>query len=219
MADNNELYNEYYTLHPYYALLRNIQDQTIALETQKNLLSVNLFRIDLNSRQIIAPPNYLDFIGVVGEHKSETITFQVDRYYEDVDLANMTIVIEYVNANGEGRVSPVIVRDFETFPDQILFDWIIDKDLLAAPGAVSFDVRFYMVGDAGDENPLNRYMVYSLRTRPFVSKVIDTLPLNMDEFEEEYKDSFAEDIEALLGATRALEQKIDNKKLLWIDIT
>lgn len=219
MADNNELYNEYYTLHPYYALLKNIQDQTIAIETQKSLLSINLFRIDLDSREIIAPPGYLDFLGVVGEHKSETITFQVDRYYEDVDLADMTIVIEYVNANGEGRVSPVIVKDFETFPNEILFDWVIDKDLLVAAGDVSFDVRFYMVGDAQDENPLNRYMVYSLRTKPFTSHVIDTLPLNMDEFEEEYKNSFAEELEALLGATTALERKIDNKKLLWIDIT
>ena len=223
MPENNtedlSLYEQYYQQHPYYALLKSISDKTVALEVQKNLLSVNLFRIDLNAREIIAPTGYLDFIGVVGEHKAETITFQVDRYYEDVDLADMTIVIEYVNADGEGRVSPVIARDFTTFDEKILFDWIIDQDFFRTAGEVQFDVRFYMVGDAQDTNTLNRALVYSLRTRPFVSKVVDTLPIDFEGMEEEYADSFASQIETLLGSVQALEQKINNKELYWIDIT
>ncbi len=216
--ENTNLYEQYYQQHPYYALLKSISDKTIALEVQKNLLSVNLFRIDLNAREIIAPPGYLDFIGVVGEHKAETITFQVDRYYEDVDLADMTIVIEYVNADGEGRVSPVLARDFTTFDEKILFDWIIDQDFFKTAGEVKFDVRFYMIGDAQDNNMLNRTMVYSLRTRPFVSHVVDTLPLDWDGMEEQYSDSFASQLETIIGATQALEQKIANKELYWIDI-
>ena len=218
MSEENTLYEQYYEAHPYYALLRDISARTIAVQNQKNLLSMNLFKIDLDARQIIAPPDYLDFIGVVGEHKAETITFQCDRYYEDVDLADMTIVVEYVNANGVGKVSPIIVRDFTTFPDQILFDWVIDSSFYEAPGVVQFDVRFYMVGDA-DDHSLNRALVYSLRTQPFKSKVIDTLPLDMDEFNEEYRDQFADDMEALLGATQALQRQINEKKHYWIDIT
>lgn len=220
MAENNtelNLFEEYYRSHPYYALLKDISDKTIAVQNQKNLLSVNLFRIDLDAREIIPPADYLDFIGVVGEHKAETITFQVDRYYEDVDLADMVIVIEYVNANGEGRVSPIIVRDFTTFENQILFDWIIDADLFATAGTVQFDVRFYMVGDADDQG-LNRALVYSLRTRPFVSQVLDTLPLDPDMFTEEYREKFADDLEALMGSTQALERKINEKKFYWTDI-
>ena len=68
-------YGEHYKLHPYYALLTDIYDRTIALEAQKSLISVNLFKIDLDSREIIPPADYLDFFGVVGEHKAETITF------------------------------------------------------------------------------------------------------------------------------------------------
>ena len=222
MPENNEnlsLYEQYYQQHPYYALLKSISDKTIALEVQKNLLSVNLFRIDLNAREIIAPVGYLDFIGVVGEHKAETITFEVDRYYEDVDLADMTIVIEYINADGEGRVSPVLARDFTTFDGKILFDWIIDQDFFRTAGEVQFDVRFYMVGDAEDNNVLNRALVYSLRTRPFVSQVLDTLPIDFEGMEEQYADSFASQIETLIGSTQALEQKINNKELYWIDIT
>lgn len=82
-----ESYETYYEAHPYYQLLKQIQDDTMAIEKMTDLLSVNLFRIDLDAREIIAPSDYLGFVGVVGEHVSETITFQCDRYYENVDLA------------------------------------------------------------------------------------------------------------------------------------
>lgn len=214
----NESYETYYEAHPYYQLLKNIQDKTIAIETMTDLLSVNLFRIDLDAREIIAPSDYLGFVGVVGEHESETITFQCDRYYENVDLAQMVIVVEYVNAEGEGRVCPILTRDFETFPNQILFDWILDSEITKKDGPISFDVRFYMVGDADDENPMNRGLVYSLRTRPFVSQIVETLPLDTDEFYEEYSDILANKFDALIASTAALENMIRNKELYWIDI-
>lgn len=214
----NESYETYYAEHPYYQLLKEIQDKTMAIEKMTDLLSVNLFRIDLDAREIIAPSDYLGFVGVVGEHVSETITFQCDRYYENVDLAQMVIVVEYVNAQGEGRVCPILTRDFDTFPNQILFDWILDSEITKNAGPVSFDVRFYMVGDADDENPLNRGLVYSLRTRPFVSQIIDTLPLDTDEFYEEYSDILANKFDALIASTAALENMIKNKELYWIDI-
>ena len=215
----NESYETYYEAHPYYQLLKNIQDKTIAIETMTDLLSVNLFRIDLDAREIIAPSDYLGFVGVVGEHESETITFQCDRYYENVDLAQMVIVVEYVNAEGEGRVCPILTRDFETFPNQILIDWILDSEITKKDGPISFDVRFYMVGDADDENPMNRGLVYSLRTRPFVSQIVETLPLDTDEFYEEYSDILANKFDALIASTAALENMIRNKELYWIDIT
>ena len=62
MSEENTLYEQYYEAHPYYALLRDISARTIAVQNQKNLLSMNLFKIDLDARQIIAPPDYLDFI-------------------------------------------------------------------------------------------------------------------------------------------------------------
>lgn len=204
----------------YARLLDKISRTTISANIRKNLYSVNLFKIDLDAREIIAPADYLDFIGVVGEHRAETITFQVDRYYEDVDLANMCIVVEYVNAQGDGRVSPILLRDFITFEDQdqILFDWVIDSEFYTAPGTVQFDVRFYMIGDSYDTNG-NRALVYSLRTKPFTSKIIDTLPLDSNEFEEEYEQQFASQIDQLIATADALKNDINNKKFYWTDIS
>jgi len=201
----------------YAALLARISDTVINANLRKNLASINLFKIDLDAREIIAPADYLDFIGVVGEHRAETITFQVDRYYEDVDLADMCIVVEYVNAQGEGRVAPILVRDFITFDNQILFDWVIDSDFYKEPGIVEFDVRFFMIGDSLDPDG-NRALVYSLRTKPFTSRILDTLPLDLTEFQEEYESQFASELDQLIGMRDALQSAIDNKKFFWKDI-
>ena len=202
----------------YGKILDKISREVISANLRKNLLSVNLFKIDLDAREITAPADYLDFIGVVGEHRAETITFQVDRYYEDVDLADMCIVVEYVNAQGDGRVSPILMRDFVTFEDKILFDWVIDSEFYTAPGIVQFDVRFFMIGDSYDTNG-NRSLVYSLRTKPFVSKIVDTLPLDLTEFEEQYEQQFATQIDQLIATADALKNDINNKKFYWTDIT
>ena len=220
MPNENNLsqYDEYYMQHPYYQLLKQIQDETMPVETLTDLLNVNLFYIDLDTREIIAPAGYPGFVGVTGEHKSEMITFQCDRYYENVDLASMVIVVEYVNANGEGRVCPIITRDFETFENQILFDWVLDSEITKSAGKVSFDVRFYMVGDADDEIALNRGLVYSLRTKPFESKILNTLPIDSDEIYQEYSNVLAPQFDTLIGLAQSLQQAIDNKKLPWNDL-
>ena len=205
-------------VHPYYQLLRGIQETTRAIEVMEDLASINLFTVDLDAREIIAPPDYLGFVGVAGEHESETITFKVDRYYENIDLANMTIVVEYINADGEGRVVPILTRDFQTFENQIMFDWILDSEITKKAGKVQFDIRFYMVGDAEDPVTQNRGLVYSLRTKPFESTILPTLPLNTDEFYEEYSEILADEFTSLIGAVRALDSKIDNKELLWVDV-
>jgi len=166
------------------ALLAGLQASVTSLEHKTNLDQIHLFTIDLNTRSISAPPEFQDFIGVVGEHKSETLTFQCDRYYDTVDLARMMIVVEYINADGEGRVSPIIMRDYTTFKDKIIFDWIIDSAMTGTAGIVQFDVRFYMIGAKLDDG--GSPLVYSLRTLPYRTKVVDTLPIDMKRMSLEY---------------------------------
>ena len=129
----------------------------------------------------------------------------------------MMIVVEYVNADGQGRVSPILMRDYTTFEDKIIFDWIIDAAMTGTAGIVQFDVRFYMVGAKLEEG--GSPLVYSLRTLPYQTKIVDTLPLDMQRFELEYKEQFATELEALLSATRTLEDQISNIHVYWNDLT
>ena len=51
--------------------------------------------IDLNTRTITAP----EFLSVTKDHNSETLYFMVDRYFDSVDLATMSCIVQYKNAN------------------------------------------------------------------------------------------------------------------------
>lgn len=199
----------------YEALLARLQASVTSLEHKTNLEQVHLFEIDLNTRSISAPPEFQDFIGVVGEHKSETLTFRCNRYFNTVDLARMMIIVEYVNADGQGRISPIVMRDYKE--NQILFDWVVDSGMTGSAGIVYFDVRFYMTGPELEDG--GHKLVYSLRTLPYVSRVVDTLPLDMQRFELEYKDQFATELEALLSATLRLQEQVAGIHVYWNDLT
>lgn len=218
-------------VNSYKALLKSLQDSVVVLEQKRDWNQVHLFEIDWNTRIITPPPEFQDYIGVTGEHKAETLTFRCARYYDGVDLSKAMIVVEYVNADGDGRVSPIIAKDFTTFPDEIIFDWTIDVGLLKKAGAVKFAVRFYQIGDPvytkfyDDEEKLQYisadeyHLTYSLRTIPFETNVVETLPLKDDVFEKQYADMAASEIDAFLGQIQALMKTIEEKELLWYDIT
>ena len=56
------------------------------------------FIIDANSRKINIPFEF-SFLGVIGDHKAETIYFEIDRYFDDEDLSTHTCVIQFANRN------------------------------------------------------------------------------------------------------------------------
>jgi len=181
-----------------------------SLEQQKNLDQIHLFEIDWDSRKIIPPSECQDFISVIDEHKATTLTFMCDRWFDDVDLARCSIVVEYVNALGTARVAPVIVKDFTTFKDKIIFDWTIDAGLTVKQGDVQFAIRFYHINDitwneanrtdnnngyswnedevlaqtSASDVPDTYKVVYSLRTIPFQTRIVGSLPLDFKDFEE-----------------------------------
>ena len=125
----------------YYDLLYRIQDEN------KPSLAVllpndeKIYEIDMNSRKIEAPK----YLSVELDHRAETIYFKVGRYYDKIDFANMTCVVQYINAKGEGRVYPVPFYDVETYADEnmMLFPWCIDGEATKASGNVTYSVRLY----------------------------------------------------------------------------
>jgi hypothetical protein len=44
------------------------------------------FSIDANTRDIIIPANFRKLVGVEGDHVAETLIFDIDRYFDFVDL-------------------------------------------------------------------------------------------------------------------------------------
>ena len=94
--------------------------------------SEQIFEIDLNKRSVETP----EFLSVQTDHTAETIYFKVNRYYDHVDLSNTICIIQYINAEGDGFVYPVPYFDITTFPNKILFPWVIGGNATKTAGTI-----------------------------------------------------------------------------------
>ena len=70
----------------------------------------DIYDIDLSARTINTP----EFIGVFRDHKSETIYFRVDRYYDYMDLSNTTCIIQYITPDKKAHIYAVPFYDILT---------------------------------------------------------------------------------------------------------
>ena len=130
------------------------------------------FIIDANSREINIPFEF-SFLGVIGDHKAETIYFEIDRYFDDEDLSTHTCVIQFVNKNpktlecNEG-LYPVTTMDINSIDGKIIFGWNIMNDVTQIAGDIHFSIRFYSIDS-------NNKFTYNFNTLTANSIILDTL--------------------------------------------
>ena len=70
----------------------------------------------------------------------------------------MACVVEYVNANNESRISPILVKDIISDPSYLIFGWCIHGDATRKAGTIKFAIRFYSIDLS------TKTFLYSLRT-------------------------------------------------------
>lgn len=106
------------------------------------------FIIDANSRAITIPADFKkNGIAVQGDDLAEVVYFEVDRYFDSMDLNNCEIFIQWETpkkANGSSvkSVSDVFIRDIESVPGKLIFGWAISDALTGSSGALKFSVKF-----------------------------------------------------------------------------
>lgn len=183
----------YYLANSYYNTLLDIQNNSgtqllkFDLTNEEDMIKP-LIEIDLNKRVIILPPEYDPeqggFLSLESDHLAEYLYFVVDRYYEDMDLFQTAIVVEYINAadKPESRVFPVMLKDITTMPGKIIFAWHIGNEATKAAGTIKFAVRFYLV------HPTEAKFEYNLNIQSSQSEI--KKGLGHIDWEEEYADIF-----------------------------
>lgn len=130
------------------------------------------FIIDANSRKINIPFEF-SFLGVIGDHKAETIYFEIDRYFDDVDLSEHTCIVQFINKNpktlkcNEG-LYPVTTMDINSIDGKIIFGWNIMNDVTQIAGDIYFSIRFYSIDS-------NNKFTYNFNTLTANSIILDTL--------------------------------------------
>lgn len=205
----------------YDRLLYQIQDENRPRTIPLLPSDEHIYQVDLNSRIIEAP----EFLSVEHEHYAETIYFEVDRWFDNVDLAFMTAVVQYINGNGDSFLYPVPYYDIETKPGKILLPWCISGAATAFPGTVKFAIRFYEIDLDSIERIYtgqgNQYVLsnegeavfkYSLSTLPAESKVL--YGMNEEQLSEEY--DIASDV--VFEIFQRLNEVSRQATLYWVDV-
>lgn len=121
-----------------------------------------VYEIDMNTRKITPPP----FIGVEGDHEAEYVFFQIDRYYDNIDLADAIGVILFKNAKNEEYYQIIPYYDIYSIEGKIIFPWVIQAPAALYGGTVSFSVKFFKI------NPTSKKLVYELNTLIAKTKVL-----------------------------------------------
>lgn len=100
-------------------------------------------------------------INITQESNSQVIPFEMPRYYDGIDLLQMTIQIHYLNADREENyASPINVSYSNT---KIRFYWLVANDATAKDGELQFEI---MASGAVNVPNTSTTKSYLWRTRP-----------------------------------------------------
>jgi len=146
--------------------------------------------INANTRAITVPAA-LRQIGVVGDKFAEIIFFEIDRYFDAVDLDTRQIYIEWEAPDGAGGVRKGVSRDFlkdtqsKSKEGKIIFGWLIGDELTKNVGTIRFAVRFVEwtdMSDSANKPESGTGLLYSFSSLPAQINVVESL--NYDLFED-----------------------------------
>lgn len=133
------------------------------------------FIINANARLIEVPASFAkNGVGVQGDELCEVLYFEIDRYFDAMDLDTADIYIEWTRPDGESGVSKPWVIDIESKPNKIIFGWALSSSITKEVGALKFAVRFFKWSD-GEHSKL----VYSWATQAQTVTIKSTLDFTL----------------------------------------
>lgn len=183
------------------ASLDELLQQTSASESAQDYLHDPIqFIIDSDLR-LVAISERGVVAGVVGDKKVNRINFQMPRYYNGFDMSTFATRVNYINA--AGQMNFYSVGDLTIENDSLYFTWLLDSDVTAYVGNVSFVVN--MRKTDGD---LVTQSFYTTITDKL--KVLDGLEVDISITPEEQHDLLAAMTDALALEKDKLLAEINN---------
>jgi hypothetical protein len=111
------------------------------------------YSIVSSEKDIVVDPTQ---INLTQEENSQFIPFKMPRYWDGIDLMDMSIKIRYINVNKDEDIdSPCNVKYNS---DSISFAWLVDRNVTALAGDVTFEIFATGVNEKGEN--------YTWRTKP-----------------------------------------------------
>jgi hypothetical protein len=122
-----------------------------------------VYEINLKSR-VISPPK---FIGVEADHEAEILYFQVDRYFDNMDLSQCLCGVQFKNAHGEEYIYIIPAYDILSIPGKMIISWDIQSPATKYGGTVEFAFKFFKIDKTSGE------LLYELNTQVCKTKVLN----------------------------------------------
>lgn len=194
----------------YYNAIQQIKDLNKPQYAILLPVDEKIYNIDLDNRSIEAP----EFLSLQTDHYAETVYFLVDRYYDNMDLADTICTVQYQNEKDkDGRIYLVPFFDITTYKkeNKILIPWQISGEATRNAGTITFSVRFFKLNDFA-ENGKKDY-IYSLNTKPAVSKILYGMDIDSENNENLYIP--ADIVTQLMNDIERVSRQSD---LYWIEI-
>lgn len=146
----------------YELFLSNLTKDTPSILKMRIPTNEPIYQIDLNTRKI-SPPS---FIGVNGDHVAEYIFFEMDRFYDLIDLSDAIGVVIFKNAKNEEYCQLIPYYDIYSISNKIIFPWVIQAPATLYSGTVSFSFKFFKI------DPNSKKLIYELNTMIATTKVL-----------------------------------------------
>lgn len=93
--------------------------------------------IDGETREIAVPDFYSE-LGVESDENSKRVYFKCPRFVDDVDLVDMNIYVNHMNANSV--VNSYYCNDMEYDSEYVAFSWLLSRSVTAYKGTVYYIV-------------------------------------------------------------------------------
>ena len=97
-------------------------------------------------KNITISPNQ---INLTQEENSQVIPFQLDRFYDGMDLMKMFITVYYVNKDGQEAERPVVNVNYSE--SKIRFYWLLDGSATALAGKLKLEIRAVGQNEKGEK--------------------------------------------------------------------
>lgn len=117
-------------------ILNSLTDEEISTYAVNSTIEEHII---IGNDRYITIPESLQRIAVQYDHNIETVTFDCPRYWDNNDLSNLHIYINYITPNNDkGRYLAKNVRIDTANPNLIHFDWTITKEITLYNGSLQF---------------------------------------------------------------------------------
>ena len=141
-------------------------------------LDEEYFSINANTRLITVPSIYAqNGVSLAGDQRAETLLFEIDRYFDFIDLLRTNIYVQWKNPAGEDGATLIHLIDYDD--KKIRFGWTL-SDYVTKEGnqPLVFSVRFFAKNDSEE-------ITYSFNTLSATVKIRPALRMTI---ENTYKD-------------------------------